>query len=336
MQNRVASKIALAIITIIVVAAVLLVVGPQRIALATERTGDEALATQLEKHSESGFHNLTAFTLLDGQATFAGLGSDEHTEVEIGSVTKMFTGELARQLVEEGKLKPDTTVGEVLDVGNAPVADVTVRELLDHTSGLPRLANANLLNDLVSVLTGSNPYKGETVEDILAAATKAKLKNRGEESYSNLGYGLLGHMLETVAGQPYEQMPKERIFEPAEMTETYLMAPGSVPDDAPQGLTNTGRHAEPWEMDGSAPAGAIRSTASDMAKFAEWFIDNGDTEYGWIPNEDGPGFWHNGGTYGYSTMLIIDPDTKRATFANNDSPAGTEDLAQALFDELAP
>ena len=329
-------KITLSVVAVIAVTAVLLITGPQRIALAIERTGDEALAIQLEKHSESGFHNLTAFTLLDGQATFAGLGSDEHTEVEIGSVTKMFTGELARQLVEEGKLKPDTTVGEVLDVGNAPVADVTVRELLDHTSGLPRLANANLLNDLVSVLTGSNPYKGETVEDILAAATKAKLKNRGEESYSNLGYGLLGRMLETVAGQPYEQMLKERIFEPAEMTETYLMAPGSVPEDAPRGLTPTGRHAEPWEMDGSAPAGAIRSTASDMAKFAEWFIDNGDTEYGWVPNEDGPGFWHNGGTYGYSTMLIIDPDTKRATFANNDSPAGTEDLAQALFDELAP
>ena len=72
-----------------------------------------------------------------------------------------------------------------------------------------------------------------------------------------------------------------------------------------------------------------------MAKFAEWFIDNGDTEYGWVPNEDGPGFWHSGGTYGYSTMLIIDPDTKRAAFANNDSPVGTEDLAQALFDELA-
>ena len=330
-------KITFSFVAVIAVAAVLLITGPQRIALATERTGDEALAIQLEKHSESGFHNLTAFTLLDGQATFAGLGSDEHTEVEIGSVTKMFTGELARQLVEEGKLKPDTTVGEVLDVGNAPVADVTVRELLDHTSGLPRLANANLLNDLVSVLTGSNPYKGETVEDILAAATKAKLKNRGEESYSNLGYGLLGHMLETVAGQPYEQMLKERIFEPAEMTETYLMAPGSVPEDAPRGLTDTGRHAEPWEMDGSAPAGAIRSTASDMAKFAAWFINNGDTAYGWqSPSEDKAGYWHNGGTYGYSTMLIIDPETKRAAFANNDSLTGTEDLAQALFDELAP
>ncbi|MHB0835512.1 MAG: serine hydrolase domain-containing protein [Corynebacterium aurimucosum] len=330
-------KITFSFVAVIAVASVLLITGPQRIALATERTGDEALATQLEKHSESGFHNLTAFTLHDGKATFAGLGSDEHTEVEIGSVTKMFTGELAHQLVEEGKLRTDTTVGEVLDVGDAPVADVTVRELLDHTSGLPRLANANLLNNLVSVLTGSNPYKGETVEDILAAATKAKLKNRGEESYSNLGYGLLGHMLETVAGQPYEQMLKERIFEPAEMTETYLMAPGSVPEDAPRGLTDTGRHAEPWEMDGSAPAGAIRSTASDMAKFAAWFINNGDTAYGWqSPSEDKAGYWHNGGTYGYSTMLIIDPETKRAAFANNDSLTGTEDLAQALFDELAP
>ncbi|MBU5654146.1 beta-lactamase family protein [Corynebacterium aurimucosum] len=329
-------RISLAVIAAIAVATVLLITGPQRIALAKDKTGDETLAAQLEEHSEPGFHNLTAFTLKDGKATFAGLGSDEHTEVEIGSVTKMFTGELTHQLVEEGKLKPDTTVGEVLDVGNAPVADVTVRELLDHTSGLPRLASASLLSSLALGVTGSNPYEGETVEDIMAAATKAELKGRGEESYSNLGYGLLGNMLETVAGQPYEQMLKERIFEPAGMTETYLMMPGSVPDDAPRGLTPTGRHAEPWEMDGSAPAGAIRSTASDMAKFAEWFMDNGDIAYGWQPpSEDKAGYWHNGGTYGYSTMLIIDPATKRATFANNDSLAGTENLAQALFDELA-
>lgn len=336
MRNSIPSKIVLAIITVIAVAAVLLVAGPQRIARAKDKTGDEALATQLEEHSESGFHNLTAFTFQDGEATFAGLGSDEHTEVEIGSVTKMFTGEIVHQLVQEEKLSPDTTVGEVLEVGDAPVKDVTVRELLDHSSGLPRLASTNLLSSLASGVTGSNPYEGETVEDIVAAATKSELKGRGKESYSNLGYGLLGHMLETTAGQPYEQMLKERIFEPAGMTETYLMTPGSVPDDAPRGLTNTGRHAEPWEMEGSAPAGAIRSTASDMAKFAEWFMDNGDTEYGWVPNEDGPGYWHNGGTYGHSTMLIIEPETKRAAFANNDSPVGTEDLTQALFDELEP
>lgn len=329
-------RMSLAVIAAIAVAAILLITGPQRITLAKDKTGDEALAAQLKEHSESGFHNLTAFTLQDGKVTFAGLGSDEHTEVEIGSVTKMFTGELAHQLVEEEKLRTDTTVGEVLNVGDAPVADVTVQELLDHTSGLPAVAKANVLSFFASTITGSNPYEGETVEDIVDAATKAELKDRGEESYSNLGYGLLGHIVETAAGQPYEQMLKERIFEPAGMTETYLMTPGSVPDDAPRGLTNTGRHAEPWEMEGSAPAGAIRSTASDMAKFAEWFMDNGDTDYGWQPpSKDNAGYWHNGGTYGYSTMLIIEPETKRAAFANNDSLAGTEDLAQALFDELA-
>ncbi len=330
-------RIVLAVITAIAVPAVLLVAGPQRITLAQDKTGDETLATQLEQHAESGFHNLTAFTLHDGKATFAGLGSDEHAEVEIGSVTKMFTGELAHQLVEEGKLRTDTTVGEVLDVGDAPVSKVTVRELLDHTSGLPRLASTNIFSDLISAITGSNPYEGETTEDIVAVATQSELQGRGEESYSNLGYGLLGHMVETTAGQPYEQMLKERIFKPAGMMETYLMTPGSVPDDAPRGLTASGRRAEPWEMEGSAPAGAIRSTASDMAKFAEWFMKNGDIDYGWqFPRENSAGYWHNGGTYGYSTMLIIDPETKHAVFANNDSPVGTEDLAQALFDELAP
>lgn len=112
------------------------------------------------------------------------------------------------------------------------------------------------------------------------------------------------------------------------------MTPGAVPADAPRGRTATGRRAQPWEMDGSAPAGAIRSTASDMAKFAEWFMAHGDPAYGWQKNDNGTGFWHNGGTYGYSTMLIIDPKTKRAAFANNDSLAGTEELGQTLFAEL--
>ena len=51
-------------------------------------------------------------------------------------------------------------------------------------------------------------------------------------------------------------------------------------------------------------------------------------------SEDNQSFWHDGGTGGYSTMLIIDPENKRAAFANNDTPMWTSDLAQALFDEI--
>lgn len=328
-------KLALATIVAAISAAFLLIVGPQRISMATTATGDSELSTYLREHPEPGFNSLAAFTLVQGKATFAGLGSDEHTEVEIGSVTKMFTGEIAHQLVEEGKIRLDTTVGEVLEVGQSPISDVTVQELLSHTSGLPRLANGRFFPSVFASVSGTNPYAGETNQDILDTAIEAKLEDRGTESYSNLGYALLGILLETATDTPYEQLLHERIFKPAGMTETYLMTLGAVPDSAPRGLTSTGRKAEPWAMnDCSAAAGAIRSTASDMAAFSEWFIKNGDTAFGWQEDEDNHTFWHNGGTSGYSTMLIIDPKSDRAAFANNDSPAGVEDLAEALFDQL--
>lgn len=328
-------KLALAAVVAVVSAAFLLIVGPQRISMADTATGDPELSTHLREHPEAGFNNLTAFTLDQGKATFAGLGANEHTEVEIGSVTKMFTGEIAHQLVEEGKVRLDTTMGQVLEVGDSPVSDVTIRELLDHTSGLPRQAKAMTFSSAVSSITGSNPYAGVSTQDIVDSATESELADRGTESYSNLGYALLGHALETAADTPYEQLLHERILKPAGMKETYLMTPGSVPDDAPRGLTAAGREAEPWEMEGcSAAAGALRSTAHDMAAFATWFMENGDTSYGWQKNDDGKSLWHNGGTYGYSTMLIIDPKENRAAFANNDSPAGTEDLAEALFEKI--
>lgn len=327
-------KIALAITVSIMSAALLLMIGPRRIAVATTETGDTELSATLRKNAEAGFNNLTAFTLHEGKATFAGLGADEHTEVEIGSVTKMFTAELAHQLVEEGKMSLNTTVGEVLDVGQAPVSEVTVQELLNHTSGLPRLAHGNIFAEVFWTVTGANPYAGETTQDILNAATEADLEDRGTESYSNMGYGLLGHLLETAADTSYEDLLHERILQPAGMTETYLMTPGAVPVDAPRGLTATGRKADPWEMEGNAAAGAIRSTAHDMAAFAEWIMDNGDMAYGWQKSEDDQSFWHNGGTGGYSTMLIIDPKSKRAAFANNDTPMRTSGLAEALFEGI--
>ncbi|MER0078538.1 serine hydrolase [Corynebacterium sp. KPL2830] len=154
-------NMALAITVTTMSAALLLVIGPQRIAVATTETGDAELSATLRKHTEAGFNNLTAFTLHDGKATFAGLGTDEHTEVEIGSVTKMFTAELAHQLVEEGKISLDTTVGDVLDVGQAPISEVTVQELLNHTSGLPRLAQGNIFADVIAAVTGANPYAGK-------------------------------------------------------------------------------------------------------------------------------------------------------------------------------
>ena len=329
-------KLAIGFLVAALVAAGLVLVGPHRIALATEATGSTDLAQKLRDNAQRGHHNLTAFTLSNGKVSFAGLGADEHTEVEIGSVTKMFTAELLRQEVESQHLTYETKVGEVLDTGDSPISDVTLTELTEHTSGLPRLAQGTSFLSLTSAFSGKNPYANETKADILSAAKDAKLTGRGTESYSNLGYALLGLVLEESSGKSYEQLLRANILEPAGMEETYLMSLGAVPDNASRGLTNRGRSAEPWEMPGTGPAGAIRSTAHDMTKFAEWMLAYGDFTHGWQENpvEDGGGFCHNGGTYGYSSTLIIDPRTRHAAFVNNDSPAGTENITRTIFKEL--
>ena len=116
------------------------------------------------------------------------------------------------------------------------------------------------------------------------------------------------------------------------MTETYLMTDGSVPADAPRGSLGSGRAAAPWEMGGYLPAGEIRSTPADMARYAAHLLEVGLPEYTWAVEEAGYS-WHNGGTYGFSTMLIIDPEEGRAAFAAGDTLTGVEKLTAALVSE---
>lgn len=318
------------ILTTIVVLIGLLTVGPQRIALADENTGDEELAQKIRDNSSNAQNQITAFTLRDGEATFAGLGADENTEVEIGSVSKTFTTELLRQQVKSGDIELETTVGDIVDVEGSEVADVTMVELANHTSGLPRLDKDNL--GLFRTIFTENPYTGITQEDVFDAARNASLSGRGEEAYSNFGVALLGQLLAVNADSEYVDLIEENILEPAGMEATYVGSETSVSEDAPRGLRADGRVTDAWGMDGYAPAGSIRSTASDMAKYAEFMLDNSEFEFGWFPEETG-GYWHNGGTGGYSTMLIIDPENSEAFFANGNTPQGVEDLTRALRQE---
>src|SRR5699024_7702479 len=132
------------ILATVIVLIGLLAAGPQRITLAEENTGDEELAQKLRDNAGKAQNRIAAFTFRSGSATFAGLGANEHTEVEIGSVTKTFTTDLLRQQVESKEITLDTTVGDIIDVHGSEVADVTMLELADHTSGLPRLDQDNL------------------------------------------------------------------------------------------------------------------------------------------------------------------------------------------------
>lgn len=308
----------------------LLALGPRPLNPVEEFNGDPALAARLSELAEPGHHRIAAFTIHDGETTVAGLGAGEDLEFEIGSITKTFTAEILRNQIAAGRVTEETTVGEILNVTGAPVADVTLGELADHTSGLPRLAGIGLFRTLTSALLGTNPYEGITGDDLIDAALNSGLSRRGEEHYSNLGVGLLGQLLAAEADTTYEALVQEQILGPLGMTDTYVMTGGSVPPTAPRGHLPSGRVAQPWEMGGYNPAGGIRSTAADMARFAEHLLADGLPDYTWAESDTGY-HWHNGATYGYSAMLIIDADDGRAAFAVGDTAGPLEDLTAALL-----
>lgn len=313
----------------IVTATLAVAIGPRHISTATRHTGDPALAAAIAEHAPPGSRNISGFIIQDGQTTFAGLGSDEHTEFEIGSLTKTFTADLLTRAVNRGELTLNTTVGEIIDATDTEINDVTLGELATHTSGLPRLAKMGLPQFIASV-TGSNPYADHMREELLDTARSTSLRDRGDVSYSNFGFALLGQLLAEASDTTYPTLVKDEILTPLGMEDTYLMTPGSVPDHAPRGLTTTGRESTPWEMDADAPAGGLRSSAHDMAIWAEHVLSSPLPEYTWF-HDTGDTFFHNGGTGGYMSMLLVDPTTGTAAFVVTDTNAGMEELGHTLL-----
>lgn len=330
MDVRKITVISVAVIAAALTVAVGVVIGPNRIATASETTGDQELSTVLRDNAPKGSHRIAAFTLQDGEATFSGLGADEHTEFEIGSITKTFTAELLSNAVERGDLSRDTTVGEIIDIPGADAEDITMEELATHTSGLPRLSNMGIQAFFASI-TGGNPYEGNTSDKLFDDTRTTTLNNRGEFGYSNFGVALLGQLVARASSTTYEELLQREIFTPLGMSETYLMTPGSVPDDAPRGLTTRGGEATAWEMDADAPAGAIRSTAHDMALYARHILSQPELNSSWI-EETGGTYFHNGGTGGFRSMLVLDPTNGSAAFAITDTNASVDDLGRILLD----
>jgi CubicO group peptidase (beta-lactamase class C family) len=78
-----------------------------------------------------------SIAVVDGSTiTYAGFGANEHTEYEIGSLTKTFTALLLADAIRRGEVTADTKAGALLPLGDTPVADVTLAELASHRSGL--------------------------------------------------------------------------------------------------------------------------------------------------------------------------------------------------------
>ena len=297
---------------------------------------EAALETRIEHANGIGY----VVVIIDGderRIVTVGLASKSTGEAltedslfEIGSITKTFTGILLADMVLRGEVALDDTVasylprGIILPVRNGK--EITLRHLATHTSGLPSLPSNFAPAD------NSNPYADYTVAQMYAFLADYKLeRDIGElAEYSNLGMGLLGHVLALKAGVPYETLIKQRILKPLGMADTTITISADQKSFLTDGHDSEGNKTSHWDIPTFAGAGAIRSSGKDMMiymaanmglvqsalspaiemshAFQHSFGQDGmEIGLAWIiaKSSDGDILWHNGGTGGFRSYMAM-------------------------------
>ena len=190
----------------------------------------------------------------------------EETLFRIGSVNKLFTFVAVMQLVEAGLVDLDADVNEYLDfqIPDTFSDPVRIRHLLQHTAGYEE--------DLRNLFT-HDPDRIVSLADWVRDNQPARVLPPGLlASYSNYSTALLGRVVERVSGMAWDDYLEERVLEPLGMNRTSgrQPLPEALMAQMSEGYVPSPGGFEPQEFEltvGAAPAGAMASTATDMANF---------------------------------------------------------------------
>jgi len=285
---------------------------------------------------------------------------DGNSVFEIGSISKVFTSTVLAELVAEGKVRLDDPVQKFLPATvKLPTRNgksITLRSLSEQNSGLPRMpTNFKPANP-------ANPYADYTVQQMYDFLSGYQLtRDPGAEfEYSNLGVGLLGHVLSRVTGQSYEAMERQRVWDPLGMTNTAITLTPWMTAHLALGHDEKGQVVPNWDIPTLAGAGAIRSTTNDMLKFLDANLhpergalqramafghqeraraNNMMIGLNWIIMHAGSDtiVWHNGGTGGYRTFIGFEPSRRTGVVVmTNTGGAGADDIGFHILDPALP
>ncbi len=202
---------------------------------------------------------------------------------QIGSISKVFVASLLAKLVEEGQLHYEDTVRSILPpevVVTPEVGELTLYELITHTAGFARepITLSQLGSFLGYLATGHNLYAHLTRPYLYSYLRHCKLTPREQRGfqYSNIGIGLLAHLIEVKTGRPVTDLIVEKICRPLEMQDSVFKPDPCQKDRLAVG--HTGNQAcwwprnsrmAPWEMgEIMRPSGGMYSTLEDLLCFA--------------------------------------------------------------------
>ena len=320
-----------------------------------QRTGDAELL-RLIRPSFTGDARRVAVAVIDGgEVRRAFQDADPSTVFEIGSITKVFTGELLAEAIERGEVRADDEVGDHLDLGDSPIASATLRDLAAHRSGLPTFpTDPEWVEQAMADMEAGRDGVDENVEELLAEARGEALETEQEYAYSNMGAALLGQALAAAAGTDYPTLLADRLLDPLGLDGASVPLDDDDVSSGHAGGTNPeGEPAEPSTLGAYAPAGGIHATIDDLVTFASAVLDGpladsaahrdtidlGDGSaigYFWSVKEDRGHVIvsHNGVTGGFAAMMLIDRTADTASIVLSNRAEVVDDVGSTLLAHL--
>ncbi|MEL6534696.1 MAG: serine hydrolase domain-containing protein [Bacteroidota bacterium] len=314
--------------------------------------------------------SLAVGVLKDGQIVYEqafGLADHErkvaatvHTPYQLASLTKPFTATAVMQLAQSGRLGLDDPITRYvrLQKADSSFADPTLRQVLNHTAGLGTYFDIY--------------YADEAIRPVSFAEAWAQYGIQFQPpglvcEYSNLGYGLLGHVVEQVTGQAFGDYVQQHIFAPLGMENSFLVDSAAGSDHlAPKYDPELEPLPEVWNN--TPGAGNLAASVRDLLTFGRAQLNPTDfpglpteaitemhtyrepdalfhyyqaTRYtlGWYRRDDDGGqpvVWHEGGMMGASTVLKLYPEEDLALvlLTNTYQPAVLRQLTDALTSEF--
>jgi CubicO group peptidase (beta-lactamase class C family) len=290
----------------------------------------------------------------------------------IGSCTKSMTATLAAILIEEGKLRWDTTIAEIFPELKGKMdkeyETVTVERLLEHRGGVPGAPPAAAWKRAWEQHGTPTQQRREFIQAVLSQPPEAP--PRTKMIYSNQGYAIVGAMLEKLTSTPWETLITKKLFKPLHMDSAGFGPPGTIGAvNQPWGHTRKLLKTVALQEDNPpaiAPAGRVHCSLDDLASFTMFHLKDGHTDgllkpgtmvrlhtppsggdyaCGWVVLKrgwaGGTALMHNGSNTMWYVVMWLAPEKDFAVvvgtnIAGPDAEQGCDEVASLMVQKWTP
>lgn len=331
---------------------------------------DQRILTALEDYSSPSGAGIAIVAIKDGkpifqrQAGLADIGNAipvaDETKFQVGSLGKHFTSLLIDSLIGDGKLEKTASIRSYLTDLPETYADVTVEQLLYHTSGVPDYFELMALQGI----RFDDTVEQDDVTRLIYRFDALNFTPGTDYSYSNSGYILLAEFAEKVTGKNFEDYVKEQFFAPSKMNDAtlpsdrvqvlsnraesfiqvapsyYIRLPQNSATSGPGGIWMSINDLGSWltylQTDGAGLYPQIARLAEPMA-----LPDNKESTNGagisLVENCATPVFIQSGGDVGYRSVMMTIPDQNYGIGILSNAPnASLGEIAMKLTNVLLP